>query len=173
MLHLKEHLTTLIRFSQISLIASAFLTSLALATTQEKKGFHDPKLPLTITADSLLLKSKERVFAYNGNVVVKQGDVLIQCDALEGTYSENNKVQTLTANKNVRIEKGPDIRGRSNLATYNADTQILTLKENPELDQNGSTLAADVIKVYLNENRSIAEGQVRVKMQPKDAKKMG
>lgn len=154
------------------LVISLLVTSIAAAAAPDR-NFHDPKAPLTITADSLLLKSKERVFAYNGNVIVKQGDVTIQCDALEGTYSENNKVQTLTANKNVKIEKGADIRGRSNTAFYNADTQILTLKDNPELDQNGSTLAADVIKVFLNENRSVAEGQVRVKMLPKDAKKIG
>ncbi len=161
------------------LFAAASTSTITLAASSDKskdaanKNFHDPKLPLTVTADSLSLKSQERVFTYQGNVVVKQGDVTIQCDSLDGTYSENNKIQTLTANNNVRLEKGTEIRGRSNSAFYNADTQILTLKDNPEIDQNGSTLAADVIKVFLNENRSVAEGQVRVKMLPKDAKKLG
>ncbi len=155
------------------LIATASAPSRASAAPTPKQnplasafGTENSKEPIFISANSLLLRSKERLFSYSGNVVITQGDVTITCESLDGSYSETNKIEKLNAKKNVRLKKGTSMNGRSNLAEYQAATRVLVLKENPELEQNGSTLAADIIKVFLDENRSVAEGQVRVKMLP-------
>lgn len=122
------------------------------------------KLPTYIKSDTLNLKSDDRVFVYSGNVEVKHGDMTLTTDTLEGKYSQNNKVELLTAKGNVLVLKGDTLRANGEKGVYEAGTEVVTLTENPELQQNGSVLTADIIKLYLNENRSSAEGAVRVKM---------
>lgn len=132
----------------------------SVATLEE--GFD--KLPTYIKSDTLTLKSEEKLFVYSGNVEVLQGDMTLTSDILEGTYDENNKIQQLVARQNVVIIKGDGIRAHGERATYEAATETVLLTENPELQQNGSVLTADLIKIFLKENRSAAEGSVRVKL---------
>lgn len=127
------------------------------------------KLPTYIKSDSLQLKQTERYFVYSGNVEMKHGDMTITSNTLEGTYDEQNKLKKLIAKTNVQIVKGDNIHGSSELATYEAAQDTVTLTENPELSQNGSVLTADAIKIFLKDNRSEASGQVRVKMIDKNA----
>lgn len=147
------------------------LTSGALAATpsndQEQTMGLGPDfeaLPTFITSDSLLLKSDQRIFTYTGNVVVKHGDMTLTSDTLEGTYDDQNHLRQLIANSNVVITKGPDIRATSQYALYDKATETVTLTKNPALEQKGSTLEADKVLVFLKENRSTAEGSVRVKL---------
>ena len=162
----------------------AFLTVILLlpvASVAETKGA-DPKVsanstlmegdfgkePTYIKSDSLTLKSEERVFVYTGNVEVKQGDMTLTSDNLEGTYDKDNKIEKLTAFSNVVIIKGEDMRATSEKAIYEAKSETVVLTENPELQQNGSVLTADLIRIFLKENRSAAEGSVRVKLVKKE-----
>ena len=126
------------------------------------------KLPTYIKADTLTLKSLERVFAYSGNVEVRQGDLTLTCDIVEGKYSEKNQIEELTARNNVTVLKGENIRVTGQRAVYDAAAETITMSESPELQQNDSILTADSIKVFLKENRSVAEGAVRVKVVKKD-----
>lgn len=122
------------------------------------------KLPTYIKADNLLLKSHERVFMYSGNVEVKQGEMVITSDALEGNYDESNQIKDLTAKNNVTITKGEKIRAIGNNAFYEKNSETVTLTGSPELTQDESVLTADTIRIFLKEDRSTAEGQVRVKL---------
>lgn len=127
-----------------------------------KADFNDE--PTYIRANSLTLKSEENAFIYTGNVEVKQGEMILTSDILEGTYNDKNEIQQLVAKQNVVITKGDEMKALSDKATYESSTEIMTLTENPSLEQKGSLLSADVIKIFLNEDRSIAEGEVRVKL---------
>ncbi len=126
------------------------------------------KLPTFVKSDTLTLKGTERVFAYQGNVEVQQGDMILTAAEVEGSYDENNRIKNLTAKENVVIIKGEGIRASGERAIFDNEAQIVTLTENPELQQDGSVLTADVIKVFLAENRSAAEGNVRVKLVKSD-----
>ena len=95
---------------------------------------------------------------------VKNGDMTLTSDFLDGKYNEQNQIEELIARKKVSITKGEGIKAQCERAAYNAREQTLTLTENPQLEQNGSTLSADLIRIYLQDNRSVAEGQVRVKV---------
>lgn len=119
------------------------------------------KLPTNITSDSLTVNAKSRVFTYKGNVVVTQGDMRLTSKEIDGSYSEQNEIQKIIARGDVMITK-QDIKATSQLATYDAVASIVTLTDNPQLQQAESVLIADRIKVFLNENRSQAEGNVRV-----------
>jgi lipopolysaccharide export system protein LptA len=119
------------------------------------------KLPTHITSDTLTLNNKTRIFVYKGNVVVKQGDMTLTSKEVEGAYSEQNEIQKIIAKGDVVIVK-QDITSTSQRATYDALNSVITLSDNPQLRQGESTLIADRIKVFLNDNRSQAEGNVRV-----------
>ena len=125
------------------------------------------KLPTNITSDTLTLRQEDRVFVYSGNVNVTQGDMTLTSKTLEGTYNEQNQIEKLIARGDVLITKA-DIKATSQQALYEAKTATVTLLDNPELEQNGSVLTADKIKIFLDDNRSQAEGQVRVKLINKD-----
>lgn len=119
------------------------------------------KLPTNITSDSLAFNAKERLFSYQGNVQVTQGDMRLTSKTLDGTYNEKNELQKLVAKGDVIITK-QDIQATGQIASYDAVASIVTLTENPQLQQQESILRADKIKIFLNENRSQAEGDVRV-----------
>ncbi len=125
-------------------------------------------LPTYVKSDTLTLKSEERTFVYSGNVEVRQGDMILTSSSLEGKYTENNQIDQLLALTNVVVTKGDTIRATGERAVYDAPSSTVTLTENPELQQDGSVLTADVIKIFLKENRSTAEGTVRVKLVKKE-----
>ena len=125
--------------------------------------------PTYIKSASVILKTNERVFTYTGGVEVKHGDLTMTADILEGRYDESNQIETLTAKSNVVI-LNQTMRGTCQKAIYDKRTETVTLTENPELQQQGSVLTADAIKMFIKEDRSTAEGNVRVKLVKQDEK---
>jgi len=117
-----------------------------------------------IKSDNLVLKANQRIFTYEGAVEVTQEDMILTCETLVGNYDENNQIISLQANTNVVIVQGEGVRASSNKAVYDRETETLELTENPELEQNGSILTADKITLFLKEDRSTAEGAVRVRL---------
>ena len=140
--------------------AAATTSSAALV---DEQAFDDSfsKLPTNISAESLTLNAKQRTFAYKGNVTVEQGDMKLTSKTLEGTYGEDNQIQKLIAKGNVKITK-QEIEATGQQALYDATSATVILSDNPQLKQGESLLTADRIKVFLKENRSQAEGAVRV-----------
>jgi lipopolysaccharide transport protein LptA len=126
---------------------------------------NDPNLknaPTIINSKSLEVNSQQRIFYYKESVIVRQADMTLTCDELEGHYDQNNQIEKLIAKKNVVIVKGDKIKATSQRAVYSAKDQIITMTNNPQLEQNGSLLSADVVKVFVAEDRSTAEGNVEV-----------
>lgn len=142
---------------------STSLDQLSSNSLLDQKAFDNTfgKLPTTITSDSLSINAKQRIFTYKGNVLVTQGDLLMTSKIIEGSYNESNQIQKLVAKGDVVISK-QEIKATSQQAIYDATTAIVTLTDNPQLQQQGTVLIADRIKIFLNENRSQAEGSVRV-----------
>jgi lipopolysaccharide export system protein LptA len=136
----------------------------ALLNTDGFFEFGKSDEPTFINSDSLQLDTQKRIFFYRGNVKVIQGDLTLTSEELEGRYNSNNEIEQLIAKRSVNIIKGESINATSNKAVYTASNEVLTLTENPQILQGTSLLTADVVKIYLQENRSEAEGQVRVKM---------
>lgn len=127
-------------------------------------NFQKTNDPTYIESASLTLRSQDRTFIYTGGVKVTRGDLTLTAQELEGNYTEQNEIKILTAKKNVVIIKGDSIRASGERAVYDAATAIVTLTENPQVTQGESQLLADIIKIYVNEDRSEAEGNVRMKV---------
>ena len=156
--------------STLTLLTSLFVDNRIYAQEDKSQSINSKK-PTVITADSLKLDQKTRDFLYEGNVIVKQGNMILTSDQLDGSYDENNEIQELIAISNVHITKGPKIKAKGERAVYNKDDETMTLTENPEVDQDGSIVAADKIIIYLLEDRSVAQGEVRVQLTKADETK--
>lgn len=168
---LKASLYSSFIVSAVFLAISILLANSSLAENipasgalKNMKNAHDSKDPISIDAQQLSLDTEARTFQYKGSVKVAQGDLTLLADQMDGTYTEDNQITTIVAVGNVDITKGPDIKANSDRAVYDAQAKIVTLTESPQLTQKGSTLSADTVKVFLLENRSTAEGSVKVKI---------
>lgn len=120
--------------------------------------------PLYVKSDTLQLNAKKRVFTYEGNVEIVRGDLRITCDSMVGTYGEDSQLRTVLCSGNVVITQGEDMRASSNRAMYTVKTAIIDLTEAPELARGGNVLSADKITIFVDEDRSEADGNVRVKV---------
>lgn len=148
---------------------TTFVVKISLA--EENKKISHPQLfdsnskePTIITSNQLELNSEDRTFRYFGKVTVKNAETTLTCDSLAGNYSLDHKLENLVATKDVVIIKGTEMQAKSQKATFDNANQIVVLSENPELIQNQSQLNADIITIFLKENRSSAQGNVRVKI---------
>lgn len=163
----------------------AILSSSASAATEGKSAGGEPgkksglemqvgpdfsKEPTFVKADSLALLSEKREFTYKGAVEMRHGTMTLTAQQLVGTYDENNQIKDLVATGSVVIVNGETMRGTCERARYDAKSETVVLSESPELQEKESVLVADTITLFLKDNRSIADGQVRVKLvKPADA----
>lgn len=153
---------------------SLFLCCIALAEDKPEPqknplGFlntksSDEKLPTYIKSDELTVDSESRVFTYLGNVEVTQDDLLLTAEQIVGNYDQNNQITKLTAEKQVVITRGEEARAQGDYAVYDKLANTIVITKNPELQREGNVLTADKITLFLNDNRSEAEGNVRVKL---------
>ena len=86
------------------------------------------------------------------------------CDTMDGNYTEKNELDVVTGRKNVVIIRGDTLRATGDKAVYDAKTAIITLTGNPEVTEGESQLLADIVKIYVNEDKSEAEGNVKMKL---------
>lgn len=117
-----------------------------------------------VTANKLLLLSDKRKFTYTGNVKVVQGDMVLHSKKLDGDYTAENKIEQMIAREDVVIEKGQNIKAKGAKAVFTEREKTLVLTGNPEILQGKNILTADKITIFLEEDRSVAEGQVFVKV---------
>lgn len=126
--------------------------------------------PMFINSDTLTVESKKRIFTYTGSVKMVQGETNIDADVVVGKYDENNVIQEVICEGNVRMTKGPGLKATSNRAVYTLATHTVILTEGPEITHEGSTLTADIVRVFIDQDRSEAEGNVKVKVIKSDTK---
>ena len=159
--------------NKTKLLIVTLLTFLVASSTvsEELLSFDVKKETTYIKSKSLTLHSKKRHFVYKGEVELTQGDIVLTSKTLEGFYNKKNEIETLIALGDVVITKGKNIRATSQKAVYEKETEIFTLTKSPELQRDGNILTADAIKIYTKEDKSIAEGSVRVKVVEEDDNK--
>ena len=127
-------------------------------------GSGDSKAPVFITSDSLKLDARERVFTYYDNVKIVKEDTTITADKVTGRYDAQNQIERAVCERNVIIVRGDTIRATSNRADYDVKKGVIVMTESPELNDRGNVLNADRVTIYVNEDRSEADGHVRVKV---------
>jgi lipopolysaccharide export system protein LptA len=136
------------------------------SSIKDAAGFDsvDKDAPVYIKSKTLELNAKERVFIYKEEVEIAKGDLLITADKVIGTYDDNNRLQKIVCEKNVVITRGETLRATSDHAEYLVGPGVIELTEGPDLLHRGNALSADKVTIFVNEDRSEASGNVRVKV---------
>ena len=70
---------------------------------------------------------------------------------------EGSDLDKIIAEKNVRFQNGTQT-GSAQKATYYSDKSLLVLEGNPVLHDGDNSIKGNIIRYFVNENRSVVEG---------------
>ena len=127
-------------------------------------------LPTKIVSDKMTYESKNLLITFLGNVHVTHGDMKLWTNKLlvilhPAKKNKGNAIQGMSPGEikelravgNVRMEADKRT-GTCGLAIYDVDAAVLTMKENPKLNEPGRSLVGSEIRYYSNEGRSEVYG---------------
>lgn len=137
----------------------------------------DSDLPVDVTADSMEYSADKNTVVFHGKVESTRGEfkmwseklslVLKDKNAKDGKAEAKKKSSSMAdsagdldkiiAEKNVRFKNGTQ-HGSAEKATYLARKNILVLEGDPVLHDGENSIRGNVIRYFLNENRSVVEG---------------
>lgn len=143
------------RLALLLLISFLLCTSVIAGTEPLPKP---STLPIEVTALQLDADQGQRQATFTGEVVAKQGDIVLYCDKLI-VYSmpEEDQVDRLEAFGQVRVVQ-LDRTATADRAVYRQLQGTLTLYGNAEVHQGQNNIAGNEITVFLQENRSVVKG---------------
>ncbi|MDR2892331.1 MAG: LptA/OstA family protein [Deltaproteobacteria bacterium] len=146
-----------------------------------------------VTSESMVYNSEARKVTFSGKVKVVHPDFTLTSARLElylaapgdssaagasgGGKADNNglpmnagKVEKIIAHTGVRIALPQNRLATCEKATYTVRDEVLRMDGNPVLFEDSNKLSADVIFFYLTDNRSEAQGNVKVDFESKERK---
>jgi lipopolysaccharide export system protein LptA len=141
-----------------------FPAGACLAAEQPPSGSPVGNQPIYITSDRLEANDAVNLVRFEGEVVAKQGDVVIYADSMTVFYRpEDREVERVEALNNVRIVQGAKVATGQKGLYYRAEGRIV-LTGSPRVHQGEDFIEGDEITVFLGEERSIvsSEGGSRV-----------
>gem|GEM_PF-278620 len=156
-------------------------------SSNKTKKEKQPEKPINITADRMEADDKEKVVVFNGSVVARQEDVVINCDLMRVYYREiqtnspatapekpsdpddstaaaeeekkENEIDRIEVEGNVKITRGNRV-ALSDKAVYlaKADPRVIILTGEPRVWRDKDVLTGKRITVFLDQDRSLVEG---------------
>ncbi|MBU1437881.1 MAG: lipopolysaccharide transport periplasmic protein LptA [Gammaproteobacteria bacterium] len=138
----------------------ALIFSLCSLTAQaQNKDFVEP---VSVNSDNFDGSVKEKKLIYIGNVVVKQGSLLIKADRLEVDSSAGQGKEIFTAFGNQAVysqllDGDKPIQAMANEIRYEVSTRLLTLTGKAEINQSGSLVKSEKIQYDLEKQKLNAE----------------
>jgi lipopolysaccharide export system protein LptA len=150
---------------------------LILFLTLSGPAFAEKSVPVKITSDSMRYSQKNDQVVFTGAVHVIRQDVELWSDTLtvfleksttaagkaEPALDQQSSIKRITAQGNVRFKADRDRSGTCGKATYEAKSELLTLEDKPILREGPNTIQGEIIKLYIEENRSeVIGGKKRV-----------
>ena len=113
--------------------------------------------PVSVTSDRLEADDKLHQVRFLGNVVAKQGDVVIYAKELVLVYPEKGRdIDRIEALGGVRIVQGNRVATGEKASFYNKQRKIV-LTGSPRVYQGDDFLEGDEIIVLLDEQKSIVK----------------
>lgn len=140
----------MIRVLFTATIISLLLTASASAGPLKQRDDE----PIKIKSDGLLTDNNKKMATFSGNVIARQGDLVIYADKLVVSYSaEGSAISTAEVFGNVRIVQGSR-RAQADHGVYDAKGGKILLDGNPRVLQNEDVVSGTVITYFLDEDRS-------------------
>ena len=129
--------------------------------------------PLRITSQQLEADNKNQVIIFTGNIIARQGDLVIHADVARVFYErreEGNEVREIVATGNVKVHQGDRIATGQKAQYLNAEQKII-LTGQPRVWQGKDMVSGEKITVLLEEDKSLVESgpdrRVEVILYPK------
>lgn len=145
--------------------SASLLVALSLfASTQSFALTSDRQKPISLEAERATFNEKTGVTTYMGNVVIQQGTLKLQADAIVANLNSNNQIKSVTANGSpAKFQQQMDgnkglARGEGKKINYNAESGIITLSGNAFLSQNGATFRGQNLKYSMSKGDIQADG---------------
>ena len=128
------------------------------------------RAPIHIDADELEFDARQEVAVFRGSVVTSQDDVTMRSSTLRVTFASSDgdartldRVQSVVAEGDVEIQQGDRV-ARGTRAEFNDAERTVVLTGGAVLHDGPSEVRGDRVIVYLDEERSIVDGEnTRVK----------
>ena len=159
-------------------------------------SFADRTEPIDISSRSLEFFLEEKRVRYHNKVVATQGDVKLTCNLLTVIYEELEKHNPSSATpppatsknafsassgqrlKEIIAEGDVKLTTQNGYATgdklvFNENKQTVTLSGNAVLHDGTNQVSGDRVIVYIQEKRSVVEGQARMRLIPQSETKKG
>ena len=115
--------------------------------------------PIHISSDRLEADEGSGQVKFQGNVVARQGDVVIYAQEMIVYYrAADREVDRVEAFQNVRIVQGPKVATGQKGVYFRTDGRII-LTGSPKVHQGEDFVEGDEITVFLGEEKSIVSGE--------------
>lgn len=114
--------------------------------------------PIDITSSQLEANLKSHIVIFSGNVVAKQGNVVLYCNKLTAYYDEKGKnIMKIVSTGDVKITRKDMIATGSEAIFDNVD-KLLTLSGSPRIWQTKNIIEGTKIIFYLGTDKVFVEG---------------
>jgi len=145
------------RFLFLILTSISLSVNLSFAQNyDEAKGLS--REPVKISSNRLEADGNQNYVTFLGDVVAKQGDLVIYADELKVIYApESQAMDKAEAQGNVRVVRGEQV-ATSEVAVYDSREETVFLSGDPKVKQGDSFLVGSEITIYLREQRSVVHG---------------
>ena len=116
----------------------------------------DRDQPIRITADQALRDEKQGITQYTGNVQMDQGSLHIEADKIT-IYHVNEEADKIVAEgQPAHMQQRPEpdkglMHARANTIEYYKAEDRVHLRDNAQVEQDGSTVTGDTIDYFITE----------------------
>ena len=138
-----------------------------LSVIAEEEESASKEEPIDITSDRMDGDRSSREVVFTGNVVVKQGEMVMTCDWLKANYNEETRdITDLYSKGSVRIVEGDRTALGEEAYFFRQEGKVL-LKGDPEVWQGKNLLQGEEITFFLEDDRVIVD-KAKVRFYPED-----
>ncbi|MEP1470720.1 MAG: lipopolysaccharide transport periplasmic protein LptA [Halieaceae bacterium] len=138
----------------ISTMLLALVFSVLSATTVALPD--DREQPIRITADQALRDEKQGFTEYTGNVRMDQGSMHIEADKITIYHVDEDADKIVAEGTPAHMQQRPEVdkglmHARANIIEYYKAEDRVHLRDNAQVEQDGSTVAGDTIDYFITE----------------------
>jgi len=148
---IKERFLLIIFSALLGILPAGFAPAQNQAGISRFLGKSDK--PVQILADRLEADNQAGVLVFTGQVLLRQGDLVLSTDRVDAYFNpQNREVTRILATGKVKMSQGDRV-GVGEKAEYDVVQEMLVLTGSPRLFQGEDQVEGDLIRVDLGRNR--------------------
>jgi lipopolysaccharide export system protein LptA len=123
------------------------------------------KDPIYITSDWMEVDQKKNTISYKGRVVTVQNDMTMRSEVLTAYYDpEMKRLKQIVAEGKVNATQGNRV-ATGEKAVFDDEAKTVTLTGSPVMRQGNSQVSGVKVVYYIEQDKAIAEGDGKVRVQ--------